>query len=201
MKKAVLCFALLIGLAAVGVAQLPTVTNETLEKYKRERLAALRDYRENYARLGFPSPEELDRQREADMNARIDLADQLRQARLEEEKIALQSRSIDLQADALAIQAEMAYREAPVEQVGGYYGGYGTGYYGGNGGYYSDPYGYYNGGIFGGRDRRYDRRYNRRNNGIGIWPNYGGYRSTPVGVYPNSGGIPLPAIRRRPWGR
>ena len=62
MKKAVLCFALLIGLAVVGVAQLPTVTNETLEKYKRERLAALREYRENYARMGFPSPEELDRQ-------------------------------------------------------------------------------------------------------------------------------------------
>jgi len=83
MKRAGWGFFFLLAMATFAVAQVPTVDNFTLEKYQKQRVTAQRDYEQNYARLGFPSPEELDRQREADMNARLQLADQLRQARLE----------------------------------------------------------------------------------------------------------------------
>ena len=46
-------------------AQTRTVTNADLEKFRQARVKAERDYRENYKRLGMPSPEELDR-REAE---------------------------------------------------------------------------------------------------------------------------------------
>ena len=36
-----------------------TVTNADLEKFRQKRLAAEQNYRDNYERLGFPSPEEL----------------------------------------------------------------------------------------------------------------------------------------------
>lgn len=46
-------------------AQTRTVTNADLEKYRQARVKAEREYRENYKRLGMPSPEELER-REAE---------------------------------------------------------------------------------------------------------------------------------------
>src|SRR5688572_24288805 len=83
MKKAALIFGLFFSLVLSAAAQVRTVTNSTLQKFQQKRIAAERDYRENYEKLGFPSPEELDRQREADLKARIEIAEQLRQARLE----------------------------------------------------------------------------------------------------------------------
>jgi hypothetical protein len=197
MKKAVLCFGVLIALATMGVAQVPTVDNFTLEKFQKQRIAAQRDYQENYARMGFPSPEELDRQRDADMNARMQLADQLRTARLEQQRIDIQNRGLDIQA--ASIENEREAREA---SYAGYYGtesqGFGGGYgYGGYDGYYPGAYGAggYNYGRYGnGRLGRYRNPY-----GFGVpWQFPGGYRSTPVGVYPNNSGMPLPMIRRTP---
>ena len=152
--------------------------------------------------MGFPSPEELDRQRDADMTLRIELANQLRQARLDEEKVDIERRNVDLQAAALE-EARQA-REASYDT--GYYGGYQsypTGYYGGYSGYgnyYPGAYGRYGYGRPGyGRFGRY-RGY-RNGYGIGQLPGLGGYRSTPVGAYPNYSGIPLPSVRtgRRPY--
>ena len=154
MKKAALIFGLFFSLALSAAAQVRTVTNSTLEKFQQKRVAAERDYRENYERLGFPSPEELDRQREADLKARIELADQLRQARLEKEKLELERRNLDLEAAAL--QTEYVEEGYPVA-VGGFYGGYGGGYY-------------------------YNGRYRRRSGGRLF--NRGGYRVDPFGVYP-----------------
>ena len=67
MKKAALIFGLILSLTAIGIGQVRTVTNSTLQKFQEKRLAAERDYRDNYARMGFPSPEELDRQRDTDI--------------------------------------------------------------------------------------------------------------------------------------
>lgn len=64
MKQAIL-FALTVGLLGVGVVVgQRTVTNADLDKYRIQREAAERDYRENYEKMGFPSPEELQRQLE-----------------------------------------------------------------------------------------------------------------------------------------
>ena len=46
-------------------AQTRTVTNADLEKYRQARVKSEREYRNNYKRLGMPSPEEIDR-REAE---------------------------------------------------------------------------------------------------------------------------------------
>ena len=158
MKKAVFSFGLVLSLAVIGLSQARTITNSTLQKFQQQRLNAERDYRENYERLGFPSPEELDRQREEDMASRLQLADQLRQARLEKERLELEHRSIDLQA--VAIDNEIAER-----QYNGFYGGF-VGGFGGFGGF---------------SDGRFGRRHGRFPFGF----DSGGYRATPVGVYPN----------------
>lgn len=156
MKQALLIFGLVLSVAVIGLGQTRTVvTNSTLEKFQQKRLAAERDYRENYARMGFPSPEELDRQRETDMAARIQLYERLRQARLEKEKLELESRSLDLDSAALANDEPSTADESV---SGGYYGGY-PGYYSG---------------------RRVRRDRGRFSRGF----SNGGYRVTPVGVYP-----------------
>ena len=198
MKRAGWCLGFLVALVTVGVAQVPTVDNFTLEKYQKQRIAAQRDYQENYARMGFPSPEELDRQREADMTAQLQLADQLRQARLEQQRIDLQSRGLDIQA--AAIENEREAREASYAQSQ-YYGsesqGYMGSYGGGYGGYYPGVYGAggYGYGRYGnGRLGRYRGPFGNN----GLWPVLGGYRATAVGVYPNNSGVPLPMIRRTP---
>jgi hypothetical protein len=160
MKKAALIFGFVVSMVLVGAAQTRTVTNSSLQKFQEKRLAAERDYRENYARLGLPSPEELDRQRDLDMAARIELAEQLRRARLEKERLELERRNLDLEAAALS-NVDQA-----VDQ-GVYYGG---GYIGGFGGFYS-------GGRFGRRGGFFP---NRRFHTVD------GYRATPVGVYPVS---------------
>ena len=150
MKKAALIFGLFFSLALSAAAQVRTVTNSTLEKFQQKRIAAERDYRANYERLGFPSPEELDRQREADLKAKIELADQLRQTRLENERLELERRNLDL--EAVTLQTEYVEEGYPVT-VGGFYGGYGGYYYDGRyrrrsggrlfnrGGYRVDPFG------------------------------------------------------------
>src|SRR5688572_28624104 len=124
MKTAALIFGLTLTLAVTSFGQVRTVTNSTLSKFQQKRLAAERDYRENYARMGFPSPEELDRQREADLTARLKLAEQLRQARLEKERLELERRSLDLQAARLEVEINES------DQVEGFHGTYFGGFAG-----------------------------------------------------------------------
>lgn len=44
-------------LSAVGAAQTKTITNSDLTNYREKRLAAEKELREDYNKLGFPSPE------------------------------------------------------------------------------------------------------------------------------------------------
>ena len=154
MKTAAMIVALVISLAAVGTAQVKTVTNSTLQKFTQKRLAAERDYRENYERMGFPSPEELDRQREEDMKARLELAEQLRQARLEKERLELEHRELDLESARLNSEVQI------VDDSGVYWNGYGGFFGGGFGGFGHSRFGF--------RSRFRD----------------GGYRATPFGIIP-----------------
>lgn len=181
MKKAVLVVGLVVSCAGLGFGQaLVTVTNSSLEKFQQQRLAAERDYRENYAKLGFPSPEELERQRVEDLDARMIIADQLRQARLEQERLALDERRLDLEVARLdaEIEAREYEREANASYNSGYYGGY----YGNNAGYggYGN-YGYYD--PFGRRRYRGGRGYWDQNRLLPLI-NLGGYRAMPYGVLP-----------------
>lgn len=91
-------FLVFIVSAMVGgaIAQGKTVTNADLEKYKQTRLQADRDYRDNYERLGMPSPEELEKSREASRLETEKLYDKLRAERLEAERL----RAIQVAANA-----------------------------------------------------------------------------------------------------
>lgn len=86
MKLKIFYVACLSLLAAVPVfSQVRTITNADLEKYKQKRLNAERDYAENYAKMGFPSPEELQKLIEKSRAERDTLA-----ARLVAERVQLE---------------------------------------------------------------------------------------------------------------
>jgi hypothetical protein len=68
-------------------AQTKTVTNADLEKFRQKRLKAEKDYRENYAEMGFPSPEELERQNAESRRRLNEFADQLREERITRENL------------------------------------------------------------------------------------------------------------------
>ncbi len=98
MKKRIV-FLICFSLAAVGLAaaQGRTVTNADLEKYAQERIKAERNLRENYAKLGFASPEERARRNAADAKEREELSARLRQERLERERAAAEVEQLRVQ--------------------------------------------------------------------------------------------------------
>jgi hypothetical protein len=158
-------------LAAVPTVfgQSRTVDNFTLDKFKQQRLAAEKDLRENYAKLGFPSPEELERQRQKDDDEKAELLDKIREERLERERI-------ELERQRIAVEAARSYSNQPIVVEGGG-GDYGYGY---DGLIYSNP-----------RGRR-GHRYRGVRRG-----DYPAYRVTPVGVFPADGPPrSTPVIRR-----
>lgn len=81
--------------ATVVLAQTSTktITNADLEKYRQERLQGEKELRENYRELGFLSPEEQAKQDEQDAIERSELAESLRQERLEREAITSQAQA------------------------------------------------------------------------------------------------------------
>ena len=135
-KQTALFLGLIFSLSFTAFAQTKTVTNADLEKFRQQRVRAEREYRENYERMGFPSPEELERQRDEDQIRREELSAKLKAERLQREAIEAQNR----QNEALRRQNQYLQNIALQNYSGGgyYYGGYG---------YY--PYGYtnYSGGF------------------------------------------------------
>lgn len=136
MKKRLL-FILCLFFVGSGAAaaqqrrQVRTITNQDLEKFRQTRLQAERDYRENYQKLGFPSPEELNRQREQDRKDRAELAGRIRREDLELEKIKNEAEFQQAQIDSL--QSNRINQGYAYYNNGGYYGsypllGYGVGY-------------------------------------------------------------------------
>lgn len=113
-------------LAAIPVfAQTRSVTNADLEKYKQKRLKAEKDYIDNYERMGFPSPAELQKQIERNRVEREALAARLTAERLQREQA---------EAERAALAAEAATRNEP-----NYYffsGNQGSGFYGYPNSYY-----------------------------------------------------------------
>ena len=82
-------------------AQRRTVTNAELEKYKQKRLQAERDYNDNFDQMGFPSPEELQRQIEQGRADSLALSERLAAERIERERL-------QIERDRLAIDARTA---------------------------------------------------------------------------------------------
>lgn len=152
-----------------------TVTNAELAKFRDRRVAAEQEYRDNYQRLGMPSPEDLDAMRDRDMADRLELAQQLRQARLDRERLELDRERLQHDADRLAFETRIANQQAAYPEFGGY-GGYG-GFYGG----YGYP-GYYGGGSFSGYFGRPPLLRGYPNNRLLPTFSIPTYRYTPGGV-------------------
>lgn len=110
-----------VGFASAQTAK-RTVTNADLQKFREKRLQAEKDLRENYARLGFPSPEELEKQRKADDDVRQKLSEKLRIERLQREQSDLDQQYLQSQnnTDIYYVQSS---------DGGGYYPYYSGSYY------------------------------------------------------------------------
>jgi len=90
MIRVIVSLLLFMGVLAVvpAFSQVKTVTNADLEKHRHARLEAEKDYNRNYARYGFPSPEELEKQLDKNKTEREALSARLTSERLEQERVA-----------------------------------------------------------------------------------------------------------------
>jgi hypothetical protein len=126
MKK--LLILLFVSISGISVpAQSRTVTNADLEKFRAERQKAEDDYRKNYAQMGFPSPEELEK-----INAQKRLELEQAASRIRQQK-SFSDGSIRERADM--IRSQIASVESQIEflrRYGGYnsnqtvYAGFGS---------------------------------------------------------------------------
>lgn len=116
-KKLSIIFCLATLSAAVSVAQTKVVTNADLARYKTERLNAERDLRENYARLGFASPEEMAKREAASREEMFDLSARLRRERLEREARRAEAQRV---AAPLVVPVYQTPQTAETLVVGGY---------------------------------------------------------------------------------
>jgi hypothetical protein len=113
-------------------AQTKTVTNADLEKFRARRVESEKNLKAEYARKGFPSPEQIERQNSQRRAAMEQYSDQLRQQRLASEGGIL--------AQANALRTQIATIDAQINYLrrnGGSYSNQGLIY---SGGYV--PYGF-----------------------------------------------------------
>lgn len=135
---------LVLTAAFSAFAQTRTVTNADLEKFRQQRVESERKLKERYAEMGFPSPEQLERQNRERREAMEEYSDELRERRLMSQN--------DIVAEANLLRSQIASVEAQINYLRGQNGG-GSSYRGGTvtiSGYL--PYGGYGG--YGGRIRR-----------------------------------------------
>ena len=105
MKKIAVVFCALFSLAMAASAQTTrTVTNFDLEKYRDQRVAAEREYRETYAKRGMPSPDELKAASDARIQQTLDLAERMRADQFEQQRLALQTQAQQIQIEELRSQ-------------------------------------------------------------------------------------------------
>lgn len=90
-------------------AQTKVVTNADLDKYRAERERAAADYRENYAKRGFPSPEELERRNDQDRKVLAETAARVRAERLERERLNAEYEAAMLRAEAADGESRVIY--------------------------------------------------------------------------------------------
>lgn len=86
-RRSLFAFCVVLVSTGFAAAQSKTITNADLEEYRQERLKNEREYRDNYKRLGLPSPEEIDRRRGQSFREMQELSSKLRSERLESERI------------------------------------------------------------------------------------------------------------------
>lgn len=187
-----LLFILIFSFTAVlsASAQSRTVTNDDLEKFRQKRLAAEKDLRENYEKMGFPSPAELEKQIEQSRVERGELSARLRAENVERERLDLERQIAESEANSRNRQSQS--ENSPRYDNDDYYSNYGLN------GFYGFP-------GYGNQNNRYNRGGFRGNYNGGYRGNYGNqprveYRNNlPVIVRPTPPRIFAP--RRTTGGR
>lgn len=117
MKRQIPLFlGLIFSISSLTFAQTKTITNADLEKHRQKRVRAEREYRENYKKLGFPSPEELEKQIEESRIRREELSARLQEEKDEKEG-SLQEQADALRAEIASVEAQIAYLRS---QTSGY---------------------------------------------------------------------------------
>ena len=139
----VLCLISLSSIAGFAQAR-RTVTNADLDKYRQERVAAEKELREDYARLGFASPEEMSRRNTESQQQLLELSQRLKDERLERERIELQRE--EMQQQVMSLQSPYNDAIQPADQF--YKTSWGVGRSGFGRGRVRQQPGYFAGGQF-----------------------------------------------------
>lgn len=110
---------ILVSAATVAAAQTKVVTNDDLAKYRTVRIKAEAELRENYAKLGFSSPEERAKRNERSIKELAETS-----ARIRAEKAARQRED----AEKRAVEYYVATPRTEIVVINGrpnyHYGGY-----------------------------------------------------------------------------
>ncbi len=117
-KKLLFCFCITLLTVTAAPAQDRQITNLDLEKYRSARVTAEKDLRENYEKLGFPSPEELERRREKSRVETEELAAKLRSDRIDQERIDAQR---EAESRRITVYDRDIVRQSYGYLSGGYY--------------------------------------------------------------------------------
>jgi hypothetical protein len=144
MKRRMFFILSLIGLMAIGsFAQgRRTVTNSDLEGYRQRRVAAEQQLRDDYARMGFPPPEEMARRNMESQQQLLELSGRLKAERLESERMELQREQMTLMYSSPAPYGYYDNGDGFYPTVWGSGGGFGRG------GRVRTQQGYFGGGQF-----------------------------------------------------
>lgn len=121
MRKGLFLLFFVLAVVPLGAyAQTRTATNADLEKFRAERLEAERQYRQNYERLGLPSPEELERRRAESARERTELSARLRAERLQREQLAAMAARAAAEPDGSVVIVENGGERSVVYGYGVY---------------------------------------------------------------------------------
>jgi len=121
--------------AVSALAQTKTVTNADLEKYRKERVENEKKLKERYAELGFPSPEEIERQNAERRAAMEEYSDELRERRqMSQNDIVAQANALRLQIASVDAQINYLRRQNRYSSNQNFVYSYGYTSYGARGG-------------------------------------------------------------------
>ena len=91
-----------------AAAQTKSVTNKDLEKFRQKRVQTEREYRENYGKLGFPSPEELEKQNAESRRQLSELSQQI-EAENADNQTSFEERASVLRSQIASVEAQINY--------------------------------------------------------------------------------------------
>ncbi|MDQ3181358.1 MAG: hypothetical protein M3Q33_12660 [Acidobacteriota bacterium] len=114
--KQLFILVLIFATTNLAVSQTKTVTNGDLEQFRQKRLKAEKDYRENYEKLGFPSPEELERQNAESRRQLSELARRI-EAENTQNRNYYKAQANALLAEIAAVDAQIAYLRGEVNRL------------------------------------------------------------------------------------